>query len=402
MKNEFLILNKNFATKMDPTLRVVTIYDHFKVDPISTLPKTLQTLEVPMIEPFQPQESYQYLDNLQYLEPPQDFIAEETAANLAASRREASVYEISQLRKLLNFSELLGSESRFFLDNSGYLLANLDSLFNLTGFFGSFLVRQSIALKTFATFGEGLGSWSQYLQYRFPEGHVISQTVGSDVFSTQVLNMNNIQRIHRNSFDGEWDSLIQIALQNNPEGIDGVFSNSSPKDPNEIKELVRYTLSVLGGGGSAALRIPLPTTRLLAELITVLRMSFSELSMIKPLADDQLTDSVFVVGKGFLPNKLLKILLTRDSPSSSVTSDTVTRPILTSIFSDPIAEELSNYLKTFNQEVAKNLIDTWSLPKKESFIRPSFNTYKTLTLWKLMTPNIKIVPEMVSFQERSS
>lgn len=195
-----------------------------------------------------------------------------------------------------------------FTNKSSVVLANIDSVFNLTGRTG---VRGSLASPqsdndlTFIDVG-GNGAFTQYVLWRNPVASGFGMSSNIDVLSDarRFTSLNGDIRT-------QWKKFIGTVRASNPTGVHLAVSDAQSSAPGPRQEYLNthffvsqciVAIGCLAHGGRFCCKVFDTVTLLTGEILWVLSHLFESVTMIKPISSQWAASDRFVVCEGFLPD----------------------------------------------------------------------------------------------------
>jgi len=266
-------------------------------------------------------------------------------------------------------------------------LANIDSLYNLSGAFNEYFIDGPGY--AFCDIASAPGSWSEYLQYRRPQsqGYAISirSSERSLDFDTSRLNMQNMKIEYGPDNTGNLYTnhlfFANLVRQENSDGVDlvmgdGGFELDGREELQEIMSSRLILTEVLIGlkclkeKGKFLCKIfdaVLPVTQ---DIIYILALSFERVSIIKPISSRPANSELYVIGDeyrseigGKYISMIENILLKYDELNNN--------------FSVVNTFESSFTVKNKLDIMFGNLFDKISFTTSSKFIDEDFNDFMT-------------------------
>ena len=267
------------------------------------------------------------------------------------------------IRNLNNPFEFIGKS--IFKNRAGVKLANIDAVFKLTNPQGfTFDNKQSNDDFSFCDIASGPGSFTQYLQYRFPKskGYGITIRHKFNDWDEKIINMNNF-----NSYYGDDDTgdlytnclnFISFVLDKEPNGVnlvvgDGAFDITY--EDQEFKSSRLLLTQVIVGisctkiNGNFVVKVLDTITQFSAQIIYILSLCFKSISLFKPISSRPANSERYLVCLNKNEQTLTYLTLLKNS-LSLYNNDTY----LKTLFSNVLPNDFTYWL-TLNNDVSINL-----------------------------------------------
>lgn len=170
------------------------------------------------------------------------------------------------------------------------ILADIDSVFNLTDQYMGYIIKQNLDYFTFVSIGQ---EYAEYLQYRRPNSFGFVKT--SDKLDSSKSSSKDSLDVNRLSISYCDDGFIENVRRIEALGVDLVVSTSLSS-----REFLQNLLIVLGSikiGGHYICQLSSLDDPLMIELLYITSDLFEEISLFKPLADNALNDRHYLVCK---------------------------------------------------------------------------------------------------------
>lgn len=258
------------------------------------------------------------------------------------------------------------------INKNYYLLANIDALYDISGYAGNFSVRQTMGEYNYADIGSGF--WTKYMQFRRPEAY--SWNMGKDI-PTNILNMQKINKTETNNILEFYQIISKHFPNRNQTGGISLVLNGEANNFKEFLDSAFIALKTLKIDGHFVCRIndfSLPTS----QLIYLLTQSFGNTYYMKPVSSDVLSSERYLICLNkVMPEEAILSLIT-----SAVKQDNIVS-LMDNDLPDQIKQTISEINDTvleYNIEYREKLRDLVS--GKEIYI-PEYNFYKAKTIWKL-------------------
>ncbi len=318
----------------------------------------------------------------------------QTAKN-AFSRFDPKQYEIA--RNNANPFEKIGKS--IFITRAAVKLANIDAVHKITPDVFTLDKQRSNKPFTFCDVAAGPGSFTQYLQYRFPNsigyGITLSNVKGLD-WNKSVIDMNKFTPFYGDDNTGNlythWKNFSNYVLEKQPSGVDLVVADGGfETDIHSEQEFLSSRLilceSIIGInctkiGGDFVLKVFDTVTDISAQTLYILSMCFDFITLFKPVSSRPANAEKYLLCKTKRPNTALFSQLL-ENVLNAYTDTRMINSFLNYLpdnFTDWLTEENTNGVKEQSLAVKDILMQ---LTGKAKNTEHPYNYLKFLTIWAL-------------------
>jgi len=308
----------------------------------------------------------------------------------------------STARIKCNPYEKLGKS--IFGNRAAVKLANIDSLYNLTGAFNEFFSDDPDY--RFCDIASAPGSWSEYLQFRRPLsfGYAISLRSSEKClnFDTSRLDMRNMNIIYGPKDTDSGDLYVHhqyfsnLVRRENDSGVDLVMGDGGIEVENkeELQELLSsrliltellVSLKCLKEDGKMLLKIFDSVLQITQNIIYIAALCFERISIIKPISSRPANSEMYLIGEGYRSIngvkyiQLLEIVITEYGKLDKDIMFSHLFGINDKNF-NAFMTEINNFSIQNQIEYSKGIID-YMIGKM--IVIPELNLHMAFLLWKI-------------------
>lgn len=210
-------------------------------------------------------------------------------------------------RDAANPFEAIGNS--IFINRAAVKLANIDAVFEVSGQF-SFDQQQSDQEWTFCDIAAGPGSFTQYLQYRYPKGRGFGITLREPKsldWSLKFIDLTRFEAFYGPDGTGDlytnWYDFIVKVLQTYPEGVDLVTADGgfeATERQEFLSSRLLLTQAAVGVactkvGGNFVLKVFDTVTFFSAQVLFVLGLCFDQIYIFKPVSSRPANAEKYIV-----------------------------------------------------------------------------------------------------------
>ena len=261
-----------------------------------------------------------------------------------------------EARQVTNPFEGIGLS--IFGNRAAVKLANCDAMNDLTG--SKFTLENKTSSKklTYCDIASGPGSFTQYLQYRFPnsEGYGITLRDTKLDWDPRIINFSNFTAFYGSDNSGDlykhWKSFVDFVREKHPEGVDVVVGDGGfdTTDRYEAQEFLSSRLlltQVLVGinatkiGGNFLVKAFNVVTKLSGQLLFILSQSFEKVVPFKPVSSRPGNGEVYVICLNLKRNPHYELL-------SAAANDYTDDVYLESLFNEELPVDFVEWLTNLN------------------------------------------------------
>jgi 23S rRNA U2552 (ribose-2'-O)-methylase RlmE/FtsJ len=293
------------------------------MDPSAALCRSYDTLtQSPIVAPSQPL-SYTQSDLIEVSldlrplsindAPPPVYVDQHRYEILQKVKRSFNVPHFQEARDATNPFEHIGKS--IFINRAAVKLANIDAVFEVSGQFG-FDHQQSEAQFTFCDIAAGPGSFTQYLQYRYPNARGFGITLrkpSSLDWSLKFIDQTRFEAFYGPDETGDlytnWHPFITHVLTAYPEGVDLVTADGGFETLERQEFLSSRLLATQATvgiactkiGGNFVLKVFDTVTTFSAQVLFMLSLCFDQIYIFKPVSSRPANAEKYVICQGRRP-----------------------------------------------------------------------------------------------------
>jgi len=384
---------------MDPSAALCTTYDSLRQEPVKTnifdqwYFSTTETVFGKKFSKIQTSESdklpVKYCDTENYK------ILQKLKDNFGNPR-------FNEARNVTNPFEEIGRS--IFLTSAAIKLANTDAVHQITDEVFTFDRKHSENKLTFCDVAAGPGSFTQYIQYRYPNAIGYGMTLKTEKldWDTNALDMKRFTTFYGPDGTGNlytnWENFVNFVLKKQPSGVDLVMGDGGidfddATDPILLKqqEFISSRLlltQILVGiactkiGGNFVLKVFDTVKEVSAQMIFLLSQCFEKTLIFKPVSSRPANAERYIICKNKKEDTSLYYQLL--SEASKHYSDT---EYLYELFLSELPEDFTVWLTTLNnisidrQINAAKLIQRYFTDVNTNI--PVYDLSKFLIIWNL-------------------
>lgn len=317
-------------------------------------------------------------------------------------------YQLNQLKNRFDhpaFKEARDETNPFekipksiFKNRASTKFANIDYVFKILGKKWNTVNMTSPDKFTFLDVAAGPGSFTQQIQFRYPNARGIGMTlIGPLDWDKSILDLTRFETFYGPDQTGDilkqWKDLLRHLMNNYPDldfvSGDGAFEIDDPERIS-AQELVNSELFLkqvvniiaIRDGGSCVFKLFDANTKFTADLLYLMSLLFEQISLFKPCTSRPANAERYIVGLRKRGNDNLHRILYQVTSAYSGGNQ------LKSFFED-LPDDFKRYLTKINnfdldsQTYYANRI-IMKLEKKDALIRPiDVNVYKPISLFAL-------------------
>lgn len=313
-----------------------------------------------------------------------------------------------EARLFVNPFENIGRS--IFINRAAVKLANIDAVCHITTEQWSIRAPQSNERLTFCDVAAGPGSFTQYLQYRYPHSKGYGMTLRDSKldWDRKALDLKRFTPFYGSDNTGNlytnYQEFIDMVLSQEPLGVDLVtadggfdLENSSNDRNTSNNVLLRkqeflssrllLTQCVIGlnccrVGGNFVVKVFDTVTEFSAQVLYVLSQCFDEIIMFKPVSSRPANSERYVICRGRLDDiQQYRELLTLVANSYGE------RVYFSSIISEPLPEPWTMWLTIVNDRSINSQLEVGgriiTYLKGGTPTVPKYNLPKFLMIWAL-------------------
>jgi cap1 methyltransferase len=209
-------------------------------------------------------------------------------------------------RDVTNPFEKIGNS--IFLNRAAVKLANIDALFSITGEQWHWGRRTSDKGFTFCDIAAGPGGFTEYLQYRYPQGRGWGMTLQGDLdWRRDRLDLSRFTPLYGPDGSGDlyryWSWLLEQVPPVDLVTADGGFdTEDQPRRQEELSSQLLVVEGLLGiqllrPGGTFVLKLFDTSTAVMADLIYLLATAFEEIVIVKPVSSRPANSERYLVAR---------------------------------------------------------------------------------------------------------
>lgn len=300
-----------------------------------------------------------------------------------------------EARNATNPFEYIGQS--IFFDHQAVELANLDAVYHITNHIFTFDNKTSDKIFTFCDIASKNNSFTQYLQYRFPQSR--GYGLGLTQPDSRIFDINRFFPFYGGDNTGDlytnWDSFISHLNQYEADGVDLIVANTDIT--NEDTSISKYQeflssraliiqaligISCNKNGGNLVIKLFDTVTNFSAQIIFILAQCYENILLFKPCSSRPDNAERYLICRHRQPETQSYQVLLSDAIAQY--TDTM---YLTSIFAEPLPFEFETWLTDLNAtsinlqlQTSKHIL---SYLNNEPYTLPSYNSNKFLTIWNL-------------------
>lgn len=291
-----------------------------------------------------------------------------------------------------------------FINRAAIKLANIDAVHHITNEIFTFNHKQSDELFTFCDVAAGPGSFTQYLQYRFPYSKGYGMTLRHKTldWNTKSLDMSRFTPYYGPDNTGNlytnWESFIKFVLSQQPKGVDLITADGGfdIEDSNDqtlfskqefLSSRLFITQALIGIGcakigGNFVLKSFDTVTTISAQILYVLSQCFDQIMIFKPISSRPANAEKYIICKNRKANIQPYYQLLEQAANQY--SD---KQYLGTIFSEPLPPQFIQLLtENNNQSITRQLQAAqliFMYLKGQPINIPNYDIDKFLIIWNL-------------------
>lgn len=310
--------------------------------------------------------------------------------------------QLTQARALVDpFGELGRS---IFHNRAAVKLANIDAVLNVTAPRVEGTAPKDYPL-LFCDIASGPGSFTQYLQYRYPlaKGYGITLREPSLDWKSSIIDQSRFTAWYGPSGDGDlyqnWSGFVRYVLTQNPRGVDvvtgdGGFDLATSRE-QEFRSSRLLLVQALVGiqatkiGGSFVVKVFDTVTELSAHIIYLLALCFNEVILFKPVSSRPANAERYLVCRE-RRNNVQEPVQILQSAALSYTDDLYLSSILASVLPPNFVAWLgrnNNFSLQRQAEYTEKILQAVVTPPEPN---NKVNLAKAFILWNI--PDMRFVP----------
>ena len=380
---------------MDPSIILTTNYDSLReVIPAINYPVTYQQPQVPL--------TVQHVFVTPTADVAVEFVDSGRYNTLQRAKDAFAGNNFLAARDATNPFENIGRS--IFMNRAAIKLANVDAVLNVSPDVFTFDGKTSTKAITFCDVAAGPGGFTQYLQYRYPNGQGYGMTLKSKTldWNSKLLDMKRFQPFYGPDNTGDlyngWQSFVDFVLQKQPRGVDLVTADGgfdveeggdrtllSKQEFLSSRLLVTQSLVGIGCtrvGGNFVLKVFDTVTRLSAQVIYVLAQCFEEVIMFKPVSSRPANAERYLIclRRRSDVQQYYNVLATAAKAYTA-------NQYLSQIFAEPMNDNFVAWLREGNTEsMERQLLSAQQIllyMQGQKPAVPQYNIPKFLTIWNL-------------------
>lgn len=294
-------------------------------------------------------------------------------------------------------------------NRAGTKLANIDAIYNLTGTMSNHFAQNQDGVFTFCDIAGGPGSWSVYLQFRWPGSQGYGITLRKDEKEGQNLNWarNRLDMDRFSEYYGPDGSDLSGNLfthagdfgdyvkRNKSTGVDLVVCDGGLDDTGqeEFQETVNSrlifseiysSLLCLKKGGHMVLKVYDLVTKFSVDFVRILYSCFDELHIFKPMSSRPANSERYIICRN-RKDDISEYINICKQVYKSFTNELMVMQIFED--TDP---EFETELKRLNDTLSvwqKYYVDIiLNLHNKEQISVPVYNLHRATSIWRIPDP----------------